>query len=84
MAGLEELHKYVKETPVEEYDGMNLRKIIDSFGGNLTKHLTEEIGTLLGLKIYDGPALKKAYMGFDEEMRKGDKVMKLFLSKMEY
>jgi hemerythrin-like domain-containing protein len=84
MAGLEELHKYAKETPVEGYDGMKLRNIIDSFGGNLTKHLTEEIGTLLGLKIYDGPILRKAYMGFDAEMRKGDKVMKPFVSKIEY
>jgi len=74
MEGLEAFHKYAKETKVEEYDGMKLKVVIDRFGGKLTKHLTEEIGTLLGLKPYDGPALKKAYLKFDDEMRKGEKV----------
>jgi hypothetical protein len=36
--------------------------------------LAEEINTLLGLKIYDRPALKKAYIAFDMEMRKGENV----------
>lgn len=76
MEGLEGFHKYVKETKAEEYDGMKIRGIIDSFGGKLTKHLTEEIGTLMGLKTYDGPALKKEYLIFDLEMRKGEKVRK--------
>ncbi|KAE9381189.1 hypothetical protein N431DRAFT_392151 [Stipitochalara longipes BDJ] len=73
MGGLDEFHKYTKETGVENFDGKEMRKIIEGFGGKLTKHLTEEIETLLGLKIYDGPALRKAYMVFDLEMRKGDK-----------
>ncbi|KAH8770313.1 hypothetical protein BGZ57DRAFT_1017042 [Hyaloscypha finlandica] len=73
MEGLEAFHKYAKETKVEEYDGLKLKLLIDRFGGKLTKHLTEEIGTLLGLKTYDGPALKKAYLKFDGEMRKGEK-----------
>jgi hemerythrin-like domain-containing protein len=74
MEGLEAFHKYAKETKVEEYDGLKLKLLIDRFGGKLTKHLTEEIGTLLSLKTYDGPALKKAYLKFDGEMRKGEKV----------
>jgi hemerythrin-like domain-containing protein len=78
MNGLEEMKKYAKKTKAEEYDGMELRGIIDGFGGNLTKHLTEEIETLLGLKTYDGPELKKAYVGFDDEMRKGDKVNRIY------
>jgi hemerythrin-like domain-containing protein len=77
MDGLEELQKYAKETKAGEYDGVKLRGIIDSFGANLTKHLTEEIETLLGLKKYDGLALKKAFVGFDDEMRKGDKVNRM-------
>jgi hypothetical protein len=51
-----------------------LREIVDRFGGKLTQHLTEEIQTLLELKVYDGPALKNACVEFDLEMRKGDKV----------
>lgn len=74
MTGLEELHKYAEETTAQTYDGMKLRTIIEGFGGKLTKHLTEEIQTLLDLKVYDVPAIKKAYVKFDAEMRKGDKV----------
>lgn len=34
------------------YDGKKLVSIIDSFGGILTQHLTDEIPTLLGLKKF--------------------------------
>jgi hypothetical protein len=78
IEGLEELRKYAKETKAGEYDGVELRGIIDGFGGDLTRHLTEEIDTLLGLKKYDGLALKKAFVGFDDEMRKGDKVNRMY------
>jgi hemerythrin-like domain-containing protein len=72
--GLMELQRWVKDAKVESYDGMKLRGVIDDFGGKLTQHLTEEIQTLLELRIYDGPALKNTWNAFDLEMRKGDKV----------
>jgi hypothetical protein len=72
--GLLEFERWVKECDVENYDGVILRGIIDSFGDKLTQHLTEESQTLLDLNIYDGPELKKVYHVFDLEMRKGDKV----------
>jgi hemerythrin-like domain-containing protein len=78
ITGLKELHRYAKETTAETYDGMRLRTIIDGFGGKLTTHLTDEIQTLLGLKTYDGPRLRKGYMKFDAEMRKGDKASETF------
>jgi hemerythrin-like domain-containing protein len=80
MDGLEELQRYVKKTKVDGYDGMKLRGVIDGFGGKLAAHLSEEIETLLGLKVYDGRALRKAFMEFDAEMRKGDKVSGFFAS----
>ena len=49
-----------------------MRKIIDYFGPLLTQHLTEEIATLLALEKFSDPVLKKAFMNFDEEARKGD------------
>lgn len=64
----------MKECKVEDYDGMKLRGVINRFGAKLTQHLTEEIQTLLELKICDGSSLKKVYNEFDLEMRKGDKV----------
>jgi hypothetical protein len=74
MPGLEEFQKYAETTTPESYDGQHLRGIIDKFGPKLTLHLTEEIETFLGLETYDGPVLKEAYMKFDLELRKGDKV----------
>ncbi|CZR51055.1 uncharacterized protein PAC_00930 [Phialocephala subalpina] len=73
MPGLEELTKFVNGTKVEEYDGRELRRIVDDFGAILTKHLTEEVEVLKKLVIHDGPALKKAYLEFDDKLRGGDK-----------
>jgi len=78
MGGLLEFQRFAKETSVEKFEGKEMSRVIEAFGGKLTKHLTEEIGTLLGLKIYNGAALRKAYMVFDLEMRKGDKVSQMF------
>jgi hemerythrin-like domain-containing protein len=74
LPGLEELGKYSKQTKIEEYDGLKLVDIIDRFGTSFTSHLEEEIQTLLALKVFDGPVLKKAYLKFDIELRKGDPV----------
>lgn len=74
MPGLEAFTKFAVETSVEEYDGMKLRAIVDSFGETLTKHLTDEIETLLELKAYDGAVMKKVYEEFDLKLRAGDKV----------
>lgn len=74
MPGLEAFDKFAKETTVEEYDGAKLRAIVDSFGETLTKHLTEEIETLLDLKTFDAPTMKKLYDEFDLKLRGGDKV----------
>ncbi|KAG4424775.1 hypothetical protein IFR04_002123 [Cadophora malorum] len=73
MPGLEAFTKFAVETSVEEYDGMKLRAIVDSFGETLTKHLTDEIETLLELKAYDGAVMKKVYEEFDLKLRAGDK-----------
>jgi hemerythrin-like domain-containing protein len=75
LPGLAELAKYAKETTVEEYDAMQLRKIIDRFGPILATHLTDEIQTLLDLRKFDGPALMKVYMKLEEEVKKADPVI---------
>ncbi|KAL2072668.1 hypothetical protein VTL71DRAFT_12011 [Oculimacula yallundae] len=73
MPGLEAFGKYATETSVEEYDGLKMRAIVDSFGGILSKHLSEEIQTLLELDAYDGAVMKKLYDEFDLKLRAGDK-----------
>jgi hypothetical protein len=74
MPGLEELERYCVGRSPEVYNGRELQRITDGFGSQLSQHLTEEIGTLQGLEIYDAVALKEAFMKFDAELRKGDKV----------
>jgi hemerythrin-like domain-containing protein len=83
MGGLEKFRRFAKETKVERYDGKEMRRVIEGFGGDLTKHLTEEIDTLLGLKKYDTVALRKAFVVFDLEMRKGEKASQLLLVRGE-
>jgi hemerythrin-like domain-containing protein len=77
--GLEELGKYARETTVKQYNGLELREIIERFGHILTIHLSDEIQTLLNLKSFDGPTLKKAYLEFDLELRKGDSVLRPYI-----
>ena len=72
--GLKAFHLYTKETSPQLYDGQKLRGIIDSFGPTLTQHLAEEVETLKGLEKYNGTVLKEAFLKFDAELRKGDKV----------
>jgi hypothetical protein len=74
IPGIEEFQRYCEGKTADVYSGRELRKIIEGFGYKLSLHLMEEIGTLQGLEIYDGPVLKEAYMMFDIELRKGDKV----------
>lgn len=74
MPGLEAFSKYSTETSVEEYDGVKLRGIVDSFGEILSRHLSDEIETLLELKAYDPIVMKKVYDDFDLKLRAGDKV----------
>ncbi|CZT04722.1 uncharacterized protein RAG0_11084 [Rhynchosporium agropyri] len=73
MPGLENFGSYLTDTSVEEYDGLKLRAIVDSFGEVLAKHLSEEIETLLELKAFDEAVMRKAYDEFDLKLRAGDK-----------
>ncbi|KAJ9137900.1 Hemerythrin HHE cation binding domain-containing protein [Pleurostoma richardsiae] len=52
--GMEALHAYVEGcvARTEEYDGVKVVKIIDTFGAILRQHLSDEIPTLLGLRRF--------------------------------
>jgi len=91
LAGMERLEGFVKGFLGEgsndagglktgqKWNGIQMRVMIDGFAGDLTKHLRDEIDTLLALEPYDSMALRKAYDAFDLELRKGDKVCHFFL-----
>jgi hypothetical protein len=60
-AGLTAFKDYVFNTKPEDYNGEELRRILDSFGHILQEHLHDEIPTLLGLHIYDSKALMEVW-----------------------
>lgn len=68
-AGVERFRVYVFETTPETYDGKKLKEIIDGFGPVLTKHLTEEIGSLLALDKFGGDKLDKTHRDLDAKIR---------------
>lgn len=60
-AGLEKFKDYVFNTKPEDFDGEELRRILDSFGHILDEHLHAEIKTLLDLHIYDSQKLMEVW-----------------------
>lgn len=62
MEGFHVFVKYVNKTSADEYNGLTLRHIIESFGSDLVRHLHEEIPTLVGLHVVDDErALKRIW-----------------------
>jgi hypothetical protein len=84
-AGMSEFEKYVKACiegkPFEE---RRFRCLIDSFGAELSKHLGDEIHTLLALDIYDIKSVRKEYDNFDRRMRSGPKVCSHVYRKLHF
>ena len=59
--GLELFRAYAYNTSSDEYDGQELRNIMDEFGSTLEKHLHGEIPTLLTLSDLDSEKLMKIW-----------------------
>jgi len=59
--GVEDFNKYIYKVTVEEYDGKEVRRLVDAFRPALETHLNEEIGTILGLDKYGGLKVEKAW-----------------------
>lgn len=72
--GMSGFEKYVKACiEGEPFEEKRFRYLIDGFGAELSKHLEDEILTLLALDIYDIKAVRKEYDNFDRKMRSGPK-----------
>ena len=65
--GLHSLWNYVKACQVgdDEYDGQKILRIIDGFGEDLSKHMADEIPSLLALKRY-GDKVEDLWKAFGE------------------
>ena len=66
--GLHRFKDFSKQTLPEKYDAVVLRGIMDEFAEILSKHLAEEIDTLLGLDDCDEQELKKAWKVFEKRV----------------
>ena len=74
--GLKVLKEYAKDTAQAAYDGSEIRKIIDSFSGEIRSHLADEIESLWGLDCCDKGQegnLLKVYRDSEAEAGKQDK-----------
>lgn len=60
-AGVERFRDYVYNTTAKDYDGNQLKLLIDEFGSVVTQHLHDEIQSLLDLKTLDSAELLKIW-----------------------
>ena len=77
--GLEELGRYARETQPKDYQWETVKRIIDSFGEAMTKHLHEEIEVILSLDKYDSDGLKECWLE-TERVAKADFNMGIMVS----
>jgi hypothetical protein len=77
--GLQKFAAYVNDTPVDKYDGNQLKLILDEFGAPFCHHLKEEIGTLLGLEKYDHETLYKVTNKFEDRIVATSDKVRLYL-----
>ena len=67
--GAEEFRKYVSTVTVEDFDGAEVRRLVDGFVGVLNQHLHDEIESLIKMDEFggkDGELLTKAWLELDQ------------------
>ena len=69
--GLKKFGEYVYSVKAEDWDRETFKGLLDSFLPALTKHLREEIPTLLALDKYGGGKLKKAWGDMEKKILNG-------------
>jgi hemerythrin-like domain-containing protein len=69
--GLKKFGEYVYSVKPEDWDKETFKRILESFLPALTKHLREEIPTLLALDKYGGDKLKKAWADMEKKILNG-------------
>ena len=72
--GFETFHEFVKSCAPDDYDGRDIRRLVEAFAEPLTQHLRDEIETLRALDAYDSAEVRKAYDQMDSIMRGSDSV----------
>lgn len=66
---LDAFNAYCANTKADDFDSLELRRLMDELAPVLLKHLAEEIPTLIALKPY-GQKVQDAHDKFEVEVRK--------------
>lgn len=70
-AGIANFEKHVRDTKPEDYDGKQLREMIDSFAPALVRHLGAEILKLIEVgEKYGGEKIQTTFDKFEQELMK--------------
>ncbi|PVH98118.1 hypothetical protein DM02DRAFT_58619 [Periconia macrospinosa] len=64
--GFDRFQTYARTCAPKDYDGAELKKLIEDFAEPLTRHLHDEIETLRNLNEYDSGRVREAYKNFEK------------------
>lgn len=72
--GFEKFQEHVRTCTAAEYDGENLKKLVEGFAQPLIEHLHDEIDTLRALDEYDSVKVRQAYKQLEKLLMATDNV----------
>ena len=72
--GFVAFNDYVESCAPQDYDGQEIKRLIEAFAEPLRQHLGDEINSLRALDKYDSVEVRKAYDQMDRLMRVTDNV----------
>jgi hypothetical protein len=72
--GFDTFQEYARTCSPLEYDGEELRRLVDAFAGPLTQHLRDEVETLRALDKYDSEKVREAYKRLEKSLMATDNV----------
>jgi hemerythrin-like domain-containing protein len=72
--GFDLFQEYARNCLPKDYSGRKITSLIEDFAEPLTRHLHDEIETLLGLDIYNSGRIRQAYQRFEKSLMATDNV----------
>ena len=72
--GFDRFQEYARTCASKDYDGEEMRSLIEAFAEPLTRHLYDEIETLRALDAYDSDRIRQAYKRFEKSLMATDNV----------
>lgn len=82
--GFDRFTKHCKACLPKDYDGQKIRSLIEDFSEPLTRHLYDEIGTLLKLHEHDSESIRQAYQSFERALMDTNNVRLILMYKRVY